>query len=665
MNDKLSLKSRYIKAMLFILKQDIPIPSEKIAKEIGISKNTLKRDLSIIANYLLTKNLTLIRKPRIGIYIKGSKKNKELLVKELNDIKDKNEYVYDKKSFIIKLFLTNNNLPTIEDLCEILQISRPTAVKYMKFVKEWFRKRKMLIVGKSGVGYEIKGGEENKIRNALIDFIQQYKRDTVEKVMTILMRGREDRPPIELFKQTDFKMIAQFIEQVEFKTDTTLTDKDYVNLALRIAISIERMRDNHLITIEPKKLFNIMQNPIYKIIYRHKYILENGTKLTLPPEEIAYITLSFISSKVQESSVLKAIPDGDKNEYADYAKLIAKMAEEIFGLKIENDREFVHMLALHLKSTLNKIKYGLKIENPLLAEIKEEYPLSFSIAEKVATMLGNKINIKIPDEEAGYIALYIAMAVEKLKHGRKKRKKIAVICAMAMGTSSLLFWRLLNEMPDIDVIQVGSYKDVVEGKIDPEIDLIVSTIPLPELEIPHIVVSPFLNTKERRKIRELLGILKKKPAFELMEELDDGLIFPLISVSNSATVIKILGNELFKRGYVKDGFVRAVIKREKKFPTGLNTIIPIALPHTGAEYTIKQGIAIATLKNPVKFIEMADGKTELSVRIVIMPVLTPHNENNTTLYEILQKCRNPKIANQLINVKTSYEIKRILSYSST
>ncbi len=86
------------------------------------------------------------------------------------------------------------------------------------------------------------------------------------------------------------------------------------------------------------------------------------------------------------------------------------------------------------------------------------------------------------------------MAVEKLKHEGHKRKKVAVVCAMAMGTSSLLFWRLLNEMPDIDVVQVGSYKDAVEGKIDPYIDLIVSTIPLPQLKISYIVVSPFLNS---------------------------------------------------------------------------------------------------------------------------------------------------------------------------
>ena len=213
-------------------------------------------------------------------------------------------------------------------------------------------------------------------------------------------------------------------------------------------------------------------------------------------------------------------------------------------------------------------------------------------------------------------------------------------------------------------MQVGSYKDVVEGKIDPDIDLIVSTIPLPKLNIPYIVVSPFLNTNERKKIREVLGIMKQKQkqlsTSEIDRELDKETIFPDFNISSRMEVIKLLGNKLCEKGYAKKGFVKAVLEREKKFPTGLNTIIPMALPHAGAEYTIKQGFAIAILKNPVKFAEMANARKKIYVKIVIMPVLTAQNEENAVFYELLQKCRNPKIANKLIAAKTAQEIKNIL-----
>jgi activator of the mannose operon (transcriptional antiterminator) len=657
--DGVKLKPRQIKALLSMLDSKYPVSSTKIALKTRISKNTLKHDLNAIAEYLSSKMLRLVRKPRIGIYVEGETAVKNRLIEELNQVINKEEFHYNKKAFLIKLFLTSNKIPTIEDLCEILSISRPTAVKYVKSVKKWLETRGVTLHGKPGVGYKIEGNEES-IRNALVEFINQFKEDEIKKLMEILLGKNNSNSIIELFGKINFKRIKSFIDQIELKTDTILTDRDYIDFALKIAVSLKRIEQKHFLIMDARKLFNIMQNPIYKVIYDHAYMLENKHSVKLSPEEVAFLTLSFISSKVQESSMLQTIDKGSEEEYTNYARQIAKMTKEIFGLSIENDSEFVRMLALHLKSTLNKLKYGLKIENPLLPEIKEEYPLSFNIAEKVAIMLSKKIKINIPEEEAGYIALYIAMAVEKLKHERHKRKKVAVVCAMAMGTSSLLFWRLLNEMPDIDVVQVGSYKDVVEGNIDSDVDLIVSTIPLPNLKTPYIVVSPFLNTVERRKIREALGISKHRPSPVLDKELDEDLIFPNIEAKSYKEVINLLGRKLCDKGYVKKGFIEAVIKREKKFPTGLNTIIPMALPHTGAEYTVKQGFAIAILKNPVQFAEMANAKNKVPVRIVIIPVLTTQNEENIMFYELLQKCRNPQTAGKLLTAKTAKEIKKIL-----
>jgi activator of the mannose operon (transcriptional antiterminator) len=322
------------------------------------------------------------------------------------------------------------------------------------------------------------------------------------------------------------------------------------------------------------------------------------------------------------------------------------------------------MLSLHLKTALRNIQYGIRIENPLLKEIKSEYPLPFSIAERFCSSLNIKNSLSIPEAEVGYIAVYIAMALEKIKYMRWKRKKVAVVSAMAIGASSLLFWRLLNEIPEIDIAQVGSYKDVLDGKIGPGIDFIISTIPLPEINISHIVVSPFLNSEERKAIRTALGILRNKwkptSSGDLNEILDINLIFVNLKTNSFKDLITLMGEALYENGYVKEKFTYTVIERERKFPTGLETLIPIALPHADANFTLKKGIAIATLKKPVIFHNMGEPKNFVQVRIVLMPVLTLNAEDNVEFYEILKKCRDVRVAQTLLNCNTSIEIKKTL-----
>jgi mannitol/fructose-specific phosphotransferase system IIA component (Ntr-type)/galactitol-specific phosphotransferase system IIB component len=274
-------------------------------------------------------------------------------------------------------------------------------------------------------------------------------------------------------------------------------------------------------------------------------------------------------------------------------------------------------------------------------------------------MIKDRFHLEMPDEEKGYIAMYIAASLEKIK--QLSKRKVVVICPMGVATSKLLYYKLTNEIPEIEIVQVGSIKELEEGEIQQIVDLIISTVPLSGVKIPHVVVSPFLRTEDKKLIKEILKIGKGALTSDIAEEgmFDKTLIFPQISVTQSKEVIKLLGNALIKNGFAKDGLVEDVLAREKKFPTGINTDIPIAIPHAGPGFTIKKGLAIATLKNPVKFREMGNPQKSLDVRIVIMPVLTGKEENGKEFYEVIQKLGDYKVANELLQCYSPQTIEKV------
>ncbi|GGK14730.1 SacPA operon antiterminator [Caldalkalibacillus thermarum] len=87
---------------------------------------------------------------------------------------------------------------------------------------------------------------------------------------------------------------------------------------------------------------------------------------------------------------------------------IISYAEEQLGTKLNNH---IHIaLTDHLSFAIDRIENGIKIENQLLNEIKVLYKKEFEIGMWAINYIKEKLNIEMPPDEAGYIALHIHTA---------------------------------------------------------------------------------------------------------------------------------------------------------------------------------------------------------------------------------------------------------------
>lgn len=80
--------------------------------------------------------------------------------------------------------------------------------------------------------------------------------------------------------------------------------------------------------------------------------------------------------------------------------------------------------------------------------------------------------------------------------------------------------------------------------------------------------------------------------------------------------IHLTYSKLFKEGYVKDSFLDGCIEREKKYPTGLPTELPIAIPHTFANHVITTAICVLKPEKPVYFVSMEDPEKTINAEFV-------------------------------------------------
>lgn len=109
----------------------------------------------------------------------------------------------------------------------------------------------------------------------------------------------------------------------------------------------------------------------------------------------------------------------------------------------------------------------------------------------------------------------------------------------------------------------------------------------------------------------------------LQSWLDEDLVITGMEADCWEEALKILSGRLKEKGYVKDDFYRALVEREKSFPTGLPVEgdIKAAIPHANPDYVIKPAVAVGVLKKPVAFGEMGTSDRQIMCKLIFLLAL--------------------------------------------
>jgi PTS system galactitol-specific IIA component len=132
-------------------------------------------------------------------------------------------------------------------------------------------------------------------------------------------------------------------------------------------------------------------------------------------------------------------------------------------------------------------------------------------------------------------------------------------------------------------------------------------------------------------------------------------------VKSSEDAIRILADELYQRGYVKDAFKDAVLARERSFPTGIPTEIPVALPHADAEYSELPAIALGVLAEPVSFGLMGgDDDETVETRLIFMISLPEPKDQMLMIQRLVKLFREKDCLVGLHNTESATQAESLL-----
>ncbi|MPW25330.1 PTS sugar transporter subunit IIA [Alkalibaculum sp. M08DMB] len=146
-------------------------------------------------------------------------------------------------------------------------------------------------------------------------------------------------------------------------------------------------------------------------------------------------------------------------------------------------------------------------------------------------------------------------------------------------------------------------------------------------------------------------------------EFDKDLVLIDVDASSDGEAIEKVATHLLNKGLVKESYIKAIMEREKVFPTGLPTEgYGVAVPHTDVEHVIEQAICIATLKNPVPFKVMGSIDEMVDVKVLFMLALKEPHSQLEMLQAVIGIVQKPDILEKICTEKDTQTIFDIVKY---
>lgn len=500
-----------------MLNREGPISVKLLAESVDVSRRTVQRELEYVQSSLKGYEIQFKSRTGVGVWLEGSQEEKMRL---LSDITGGDTYDAanreDRRKRLILEILKEKGLKKLYYYSSQFKVSEATISGDLEAIASWLEQQHLHIVRKPGSGIMIEGSEEN-YRRAIRIFID-------ENMDTPFVWDAYDteRERLELVKKNSvgkimddevLRRVVSCITEIDAPVIDTLTQNSYTGLILHVAIAVDRILKNELIEERPVWMQGIGEDRDYKLAEQISRKLEAEFQIQIPEVETAYICLHLKGAKHE-----KIQWNGNQllnMENRDVQTLINEMIDAFDSDKaylLRQDDEFIQGLLAHLQPTLVRILHDMQIQNPVLEDIKANYPDIFKRCTAVAEVLCAWTGKTVPDEEIGYLTVHFGAGMVRLQGRTEKirRVEVGVVCSSGIGISRLMTSKL--EKTFKDRIQLHAYgKGDITPCIAGKTDFFISSISLENIEIPVIYVNPLLKEEDIESIRRMIYKYQRMP----------------------------------------------------------------------------------------------------------------------------------------------------------
>ncbi len=502
----------------------------------------------------------------------------------------------DRVAYLINDLLERTDWIKVNELCRDLHVSRPTISADLKQAEEKLSSFGLSVERRPCYGIRVTGDEMARRLCLASSVIESLAAPNVTK----RSRSSGGYPGLVPLNQ-----ISELVDAALDEHDFKVCSPSYQNLLVHISIALSRIRSGNFIPTVPKGRGRSRNDRALEVARDIAALIEDRLGIQIPESECAYIAIHLAG---KESLGLLLPPP--ENESEDRQNLVitdevwdvaSRMIEAVwasFRYDFRGDLELHMNLACHIVPLAVRLHYHMGVGNPLISDIRKRYPLAYSMALESSVVLAEHYCATLSENEAGYIALSFALALERNRTSRAK-KNILVVCTSGRALARMLGRRYLEEFGAyVASVQTCDVSHV--DKVDfSDIDYVFTTVPINKpLPVPVCEVKFFLDDPEVSRVRRMLresveGVLGPG----LATRFPPGLFFTHCAFPSKKAALAFLCEKVQATGLVPDNLLEIVMRHEGYVDTSLGP--NVAMPHPLEPVCERAFVAVALLDEPV------------------------------------------------------------------
>lgn len=414
--EELNLENRMKQILLLLMEENGYLTSDELAYKLGSSARTIREDISKHKRLLSRYGIHIKSKAHKGYYLELSQEHGT----DLQALIKQTSQPQSKTAQIMRILLLADDYRKLDDIADELWISRSTIDRLFKDVKETFERYHLKIVSKPFYGIRLEGNELNK-RLCLVQCCMPSKSATLEQFWS------------KMGAETDisYSVLAEIVESCIQSEEYQIAEASKRNLIVHLAVAIMRIRTAHL--VQETNLPPSANSPEERIARCIALRIKQQYGVEFPEEEIDYVQIHLRGKRFFMEDNKGHLITGELEQLM--GKINNAIKEEL-SMDFRLDLDHFAALSLHLFPMLTRVKYGLRMENPVLYDVKRQLPLGYECAVVAANVIVSELGCEVTEDEQGYLAMHYAVAIDHLK--KPQNISVAVVCSSGLGTSRLL-----------------------------------------------------------------------------------------------------------------------------------------------------------------------------------------------------------------------------------
>lgn len=488
-------------------------------------------------------------------------------------------------SLIIFLLLQNAGYISLNQIAEILEVSRGTVLNDMEEVKTELTKNGINLESRTGYGVKVTG-DEKSIRHLLSRISGRIENHSVALEF------------FEFIAELDFSSEMEKFLSLLHKYNINITNTAIESILFHLKILIYRIKQNNYIN-EINIHRELIDTTTYKVANEIISFIEGRHNIKITDDEIDLVASQIFGKANSENASHE-----QREKLLASIQLAMQAVDDEYATTFAEDEVLKENLLLHIQPLLMRVSSDLSLSNSLVNSISVRYMNAFLVAMRFIDFHPELHNYELSRDEIGYLALHFATHLEKRTQEKfLKIKKIVLVVDDRRSSAILLKTKLQSFFPFSTILDIP-YSSVQRHSME-DIELIISTVEIdvPEQQHKVVVINGTIDEQAIRKIknemlingteliRGTLGLqaLFQEELFEIYESVDEDYL----------TLIQNMCEKMVDKGYAQEGFVRSVLEREARFSTIYDN--GIASPHSLTQLANIDSIGVILLKKPIYY----------------------------------------------------------------